>query len=137
MCKFHSYECLNGGTCVDTGDRVKCLCRQGFSGDLCEVAQNACKDEPCLHGRCKNYGSYYVCQCDRGWIGDKCDQLEKVCNITVDCIGKNTEEVYNYEMNKYLNHHFLFLLSYLFFLLHLDVFAFASLVIMEINVKTI
>ena len=69
---------------------------------MCEIAENACKGEPCIHGRCKNYGSYYVCQCDRGWSGVKCDELEKVCNISNDCNATNTLEVLNYDTTKWL-----------------------------------
>jgi hypothetical protein len=100
LCKLKSYECLNGGTCIDTGENIKCICRHGFSGEMCEIAENACKNKPCLHGRCKNYGSYYVCQCDRGWIGENCTDLEKKCNKTIDCIAQNTQDVFNFDTTK-------------------------------------
>lgn len=99
---MRSYECLNGGTCTHTGDKIRCDCRHGFRGDMCEIAENACKIEPCTHGRCENYGSHYQCHCDRGWTGINCDQLEKVCNITADCNESNTLEVSNYDTTKYL-----------------------------------
>ena len=100
LCKLRNYECLNGGTCIDTGDQIKCVCHYGFSGDMCEIAENACKSEPCIHGRCENKGFYHVCQCDKGWSGPKCDELEKVSNIGIDCNATNTLEVLNYNTTK-------------------------------------
>lgn len=68
---------------------------------MCEIAENACRSQPCEHGRCKNFGSYYVCQCHRGWKGENCTELEKICDINEDCDGENTEEVYNYDSDRY------------------------------------
>ncbi|XP_047486856.1 uncharacterized protein LOC125037709, partial [Penaeus chinensis] len=51
-----SSPCLNGGTCFNTtlalnaaaasGDEFMCLCRDGYSGNLCENANTGIKDEP-------------------------------------------------------------------------------------------
>ena len=37
--------CTNGGTCVTDGTSIKCLCRPGFKGDLCQIC-DACTPNP-------------------------------------------------------------------------------------------
>ena len=37
--------CSNGGTCVASGGNIKCSCRLGFAGDLCQIC-DACVPNP-------------------------------------------------------------------------------------------
>ena len=37
--------CSNGGTCVANGGSLKCSCRLGFTGDLCQIC-DACVPNP-------------------------------------------------------------------------------------------
>lgn len=50
-----SSPCRHGGTCINSGDRATCLCRDGFEGILCEKDINDCNPYPwweiVLHGQ--------------------------------------------------------------------------------------
>ena len=42
-----SQPCQSGGTCLNLFEGVLCLCQQGFTGELCETAQDDCASTPC------------------------------------------------------------------------------------------
>ena len=33
------HPCLNGGTCIDTEDGFKCDCKNGYTGNICNLLQ--------------------------------------------------------------------------------------------------
>lgn len=37
--------CENGGSCIDKFENVKCVCKPGFTGDICQIAE-ACLPNP-------------------------------------------------------------------------------------------
>ncbi|XP_029434740.1 basement membrane-specific heparan sulfate proteoglycan core protein isoform X5 [Rhinatrema bivittatum] len=65
--------CQHGGRCRPGGeDSFQCLCREGFKGARCELAENECLlHYPCLNGgTCK--GRH--CLCRSGFSGTYCEQ---------------------------------------------------------------
>ncbi|XP_062865931.1 protein jagged-1a isoform X2 [Trichomycterus rosablanca] len=66
--------CLNGGTCSNTGpDKYHCSCPDGYSGQNCERADNACLSDPCFNGgRCVESSQGFECRCAPGWTGPSC-----------------------------------------------------------------
>ena len=41
-----SNPCVNGATCVNSGDTFTCLCKDGFSGPTCAIDTNNCNPYP-------------------------------------------------------------------------------------------
>ncbi|XP_077993229.1 protein jagged-1-like [Glandiceps talaboti] len=66
--------CLNGGTCVNREpDTYRCDCREGFSGNNCEIAEHACASNPCHNGAtCLESNGEFTCFCAQGWEGVNC-----------------------------------------------------------------
>ena len=53
--------CQNRGTCVDRADGYECRCLPGTWGKNCELNENNCRDNPCIHGECiDGINSYQV-----------------------------------------------------------------------------
>ncbi|XP_029013106.1 basement membrane-specific heparan sulfate proteoglycan core protein isoform X4 [Betta splendens] len=68
--------CLNGARCMLTAEyEYQCLCRDGFEGERCETAKDAC------HGdlRCRNGGSCVGgrCACAAGYAGATCEEGQR------------------------------------------------------------
>ncbi|RNA00791.1 endothelin-converting enzyme 1 isoform X2, partial [Brachionus plicatilis] len=66
--------CGNGGSCTSDGFTIKCLCRLGFQGDLCQIC-DACQPNPCLNNAvCDSDGmGGFSCKCPPGFTGRTCD----------------------------------------------------------------
>ncbi|XP_076802956.1 uncharacterized protein LOC143446955 [Clavelina lepadiformis] len=65
----NALTCQNGGTCVTvSGGGAKCLCREGFSGNRCQVTPRICN---CQNGgTCPPQGT--VCLCPAPFKGNDC-----------------------------------------------------------------
>ena len=44
-------RCLNGGTCVEEGDKARCICTEMFGGDSCEYKSRSWKHK-------QSYGTF-------------------------------------------------------------------------------
>jgi hypothetical protein len=67
--------CLNGGNCVVSNNQATCSCRQGYSGNLCQITDR-CLTNPCLNGgTCvpANNANGYICQCLNNYFGNICE----------------------------------------------------------------
>ncbi|XP_065362088.1 cubilin homolog [Calliphora vicina] len=79
-----SQPCLNGGTCVDDGDRFNCICPLGFLGPTCTPAPSFCSPNPCHNGgRCHVIKTTtvhkFLCECRPGFRGEKCEKRANDC----------------------------------------------------------
>lgn len=72
-------QCLNGGTCRETGtlEKYRCSCPDGFDGLFCEV--DRCK------GFCENNGRCIIhpvigptCSCQNNFSGERCE-IDNLC----------------------------------------------------------
>ncbi|CAF1156729.1 unnamed protein product [Rotaria magnacalcarata] len=78
--------CLNGGSCYATGSSALCLCKQGWSGQFCNVQNvmttpiitstanpGTCSSNPCSNGgSCIRHGNSYICVCTLQYTGPTC-----------------------------------------------------------------
>ncbi|XP_068707230.1 fibropellin-1-like [Montipora foliosa] len=117
--------CENGGTCNrgHGGKLFECVCKEGFTGNKCEVSKSACVSSPCVNGgtcvdATNNDGSVlegvlftnhsqYKCVCAKGYAGQNCQKLVLVnpCS-THPCVNNGTcfDDANSAEMNiKLLN----------------------------------
>lgn len=63
----------NGHTCVDKVNEYKCQCKNGYSGDTCQIEPDYCENSPCKNnGTCFNSGGNYSCLCSTGYKGGQC-----------------------------------------------------------------
>ena len=73
--------CLNDGSCFDGVDSFLCECKDGFSGDNCEINYNDCDPNPCLNGgTCTDGSNSFTCECDKGFSGDTCGIVDANCD---------------------------------------------------------
>ncbi|KAM8796373.1 basement membrane-specific heparan sulfate proteoglycan core protein [Eudromia elegans] len=77
--------CRHGGRCVpDAADATafRCLCREGFHGPRCELADDRCLlGNPCLHGgTCKGN----ACHCAEGFAGAYCQHSSALAELDHD-----------------------------------------------------
>eukprot|EP00794_Sanderia_malayensis_P011918 gene11918-13152_t len=120
-CEDITCGCLNGGRCVDYGDRVQCLCQNGFGGTLCEAYYGDCRnnaslkcfsDSDCLPSV---YG--YTCKCRSHLSGSRtCGRISE-CNpclnnagctlvglsLTCNCLPGYTGQFCQFDVNECLN----------------------------------
>ena len=63
--------CLNNGTCQVDGT---CECLAGFSGAICQIAENDCLDDRCQNGSsCVDLPNGFRCECLSGYTGELCE----------------------------------------------------------------
>lgn len=90
--KCRSNPCLNGGTCVNTGDYYQCICRDGFEGNHCQDDVNDCIPQPCYNGgKCIDGVNWFLCECALGFTGPDCrininDCASNPCGYGGTCI---------------------------------------------------
>ncbi|XP_022107714.1 hyalin-like isoform X5 [Acanthaster planci] len=86
MCTFtvnvitDACQCENGGTCVpdNTMTGVRCMCRAGYSGILCQRRTCLCQNSGiCQYEPSSNAVS---CLCPRGYRGVLCEQTDDRCD---------------------------------------------------------
>jgi len=72
VCK--TYPCLNDGECIDLGSsNFQCLCKEGYTGSMCEEVIDFCLNEPCqMGGRCVSHPGGYNCICQDKLVDDSC-----------------------------------------------------------------
>ncbi|CAM4752695.1 unnamed protein product [Rotaria magnacalcarata] len=83
--------CLNGGTCLISGNRTICLCLSLFTGIHCESLINPCDSQPCVNGgTCYTASSGrkkrqimtamgFYCQCPILYTGTRCESYISLC----------------------------------------------------------
>lgn len=63
----------NGHKCVDKVNAYKCQCKDGYSGERCQIEPDYCKDSPCKNNAtCFNSAGNFSCTCRIGYKGDQC-----------------------------------------------------------------
>ncbi|XP_048352362.1 protein eyes shut homolog [Sphaerodactylus townsendi] len=73
-------NCRNGGTCVERGSTVYCLCHIGWKGALCTETISVCDPEHSSPHRCRQGATCiplpdgYSCHCPLGTTGIYCEQ---------------------------------------------------------------
>uniref|UniRef100_A0A8C5N0K9 Uncharacterized protein n=1 Tax=Leptobrachium leishanense TaxID=445787 RepID=A0A8C5N0K9_9ANUR len=91
----HSNPCWNGATCINLVNGYSCICRNGYSGLLCEIDMDDCVANPCKNGAiCVDKVNNFYCQCQKGWHGihctedvDECSQGSTNCDKHAVCIN--------------------------------------------------
>ena len=82
----HNACLLKGGVCLNGLAGIRCSCRDGFSGPLCQSIQRECTTNPCLNqGSCivRDGGRQkdYECRCRPGFVGTHCqDDVDDCLN---------------------------------------------------------
>uniref|UniRef100_A0A1I7U4N7 EGF-like domain-containing protein n=1 Tax=Caenorhabditis tropicalis TaxID=1561998 RepID=A0A1I7U4N7_9PELO len=68
-----NHECHNNGTClVSQEGAATCLCRNGFTGDRCEL--DVCSSVPCQNGGiCRSNNGIAYCECPPAFTGLLCE----------------------------------------------------------------
>ncbi|KAB0398852.1 hypothetical protein E2I00_006046, partial [Balaenoptera physalus] len=68
--------CVNGGTCVGSGDSFSCICRDGWEGRTCTHNIDECQSSPCAYGAtCVDEINGYRCSCPPGRSGPRCQEV--------------------------------------------------------------
>ena len=69
-----NYPCKNDGECNDLGEgKFQCLCKPGFTGQLCEQVIDFCAASPCKNeGKCVSHPAGYNCICKNKVVDDSC-----------------------------------------------------------------
>uniref|UniRef100_A0A8C7YEY0 Sushi, nidogen and EGF-like domain-containing protein 1 n=1 Tax=Oryzias sinensis TaxID=183150 RepID=A0A8C7YEY0_9TELE len=75
-----SQPCLNGGSCQNNVGSFLCTCKDGFSGNRCQLDTNECLSEPCMNrGTCEDKPGSYLCHCRPGFGGQSCELEQDDC----------------------------------------------------------
>uniref|UniRef100_A0A5S6Q3Z5 EGF-like domain-containing protein n=1 Tax=Trichuris muris TaxID=70415 RepID=A0A5S6Q3Z5_TRIMR len=75
--------CYHDGTCRKVGDsQAKCVCMEGYTGEVCAQDVNECNYAPCgEYGTCTNSFGSYICQCRNGESGRTCPEESQMAGI--------------------------------------------------------
>ncbi|XP_041912674.1 neurogenic locus notch homolog protein 1-like isoform X2 [Alosa sapidissima] len=87
-----SYDCQNGGTCMDGVNTYNCQCPPEWTGQYCTDDVDECHLQPntCQHGgTCYNTLGSYNCVCVNGWSGPDCSENIDDCATAV-CMQGST-----------------------------------------------
>jgi hypothetical protein len=69
----NNYPCKNDGECLDLGSSFQCLCKEGYTGGLCEITIDFCLNNPCQNnGRCVSHPKGYNCVCQDKVVDESC-----------------------------------------------------------------
>ncbi|XP_039624072.1 protein jagged-1b [Polypterus senegalus] len=87
--------CLNGGTCANAEpNEYQCICKEGFRGKDCEIAEHACLSNPCANGgSCLEVSTGFQCECTEDWTGPTCMEDKSRCRMCSP--GEICEETIN------------------------------------------
>ncbi|CAI2358167.1 unnamed protein product [Caenorhabditis sp. 36 PRJEB53466] len=79
------YHCHNNGTClVSQEGSATCLCRNGFTGDHCEL--DVCSSVPCQNGGvCRSNNGIAYCECPPAFTGLLCESSHTEASTTPEC----------------------------------------------------
>ncbi|XP_013884547.1 sushi, nidogen and EGF-like domain-containing protein 1 isoform X2 [Austrofundulus limnaeus] len=76
-----SQPCLNDGSCQNKIGSFQCVCKEGFSGNRCQIDSNECLSEPCMNeGTCEDQPGSYLCHCPQGFKGQNCEIEQDGCD---------------------------------------------------------
>ena len=65
---------MNDGQCIDGVNGFTCKCKPGWTGILCKIDIDDCKNHSCQHGStCKDAIANYTCECKPGYNGEFCE----------------------------------------------------------------
>ncbi|KAH3791232.1 uncharacterized protein LOC127838823 [Dreissena polymorpha] len=71
-----SSPCQNEGICLDRRDTFTCTCKNGFTGDMCEVNIEDCVGHSCQNGGlCLDGEASYTCLCKSKFTGEFCEAM--------------------------------------------------------------
>nr|XP_054751646.1 fibropellin-1-like [Lytechinus pictus] len=76
--------CFGRGTCDDSGNAVRCVCNEGYTGQFCQttVSSSQCSGFVCLNGgSCfqSTITGEFICTCVSGFTGDRCENDTRQC----------------------------------------------------------
>nr|CAD7199208.1 unnamed protein product [Timema douglasi] len=88
--------------------KAKCQCKEGYAGDLCEVAVDACAGDPCPSKKtCLPDATVggYTCACPEGLVGSACETdvtscLDRMCYIPRNPVSFSGKSYTQYSINK-------------------------------------
>ena len=75
----YTNPCKQNSTCEDLSNGYKCHCIPGTSGKNCEIGEDECLNNPCIHGRCEDQLNDYECVCESGYFGKNCESQVPPC----------------------------------------------------------
>ena len=76
-----SSPCLNGATCINTGNSYTCICDTSYTGPVCASTVLYCVSNPCANGgSCLESVAGFTCLCPFGYAGPTCNQSEFYVN---------------------------------------------------------
>nr|CAD7568523.1 unnamed protein product [Timema californicum] len=88
--------------------KAKCQCKEGYSGDLCEVVVDACAGDPCPSKKTclpDATDGGYTCACPEGLVGSACEMdvtncLDRMCYIPRNPVSFSGKSYTQYSINK-------------------------------------
>lgn len=65
-------RCQNGGTCLESGSKRSCICKDGWTGEDCSENIDDCEMASCAKGAtCIDRVASFFCQCPYGRTGEE------------------------------------------------------------------